>query len=79
MTCVTDMTRLVADSSDLGRPIVAVTIQYRLNVFAFGDDDSPANLALQDQSLALEWVQKHIGGFGGDPVHLPDRGARPNS
>ncbi|KAF6800343.1 carboxylesterase [Colletotrichum sojae] len=67
---VCDMTKLVAGSSDLERPIVAVTVQYRLNVFAFGDDDSPANLALRDQALALEWVQRHISGFGGDPTRV---------
>ncbi|KAF6832413.1 carboxylesterase [Colletotrichum musicola] len=67
---VCDMTKLVEDSSDLERPIVAVTVQYRLNIFAFGDDDSPANLALRDQALALEWVQRHISGFGGDPTRV---------
>ncbi|TDZ31322.1 Lipase 1 [Colletotrichum spinosum] len=58
---------MVADSVELGSPIIAVTVQYRLNIFAFGDGSSPTNLALQDQALALGWVREHIAGFGGDP------------
>lgn len=52
----------------MGLPIIAVAIQYRLNIFAFGDDDSSVNLALKDQALALQWVQRHVAAFGGDPV-----------
>jgi carboxylesterase type B len=44
-----------------------VTFNYRLNIFGFGDG-SEKNLALKDQRLAIEWVVKHIGGFGGDKV-----------
>ncbi|KAF5243541.1 hypothetical protein FANTH_8120 [Fusarium anthophilum] len=40
---------------------------YRLNVFALGNGQGPPNLALRDQELALQWVQEHIAGFGGDP------------
>ncbi|KAH7126526.1 Alpha/Beta hydrolase protein [Dactylonectria estremocensis] len=64
---VCDMTTIVKDSLHLGKPIIVVAIQYRLNIFAFGDDASSKNLALQDQALALKWVQSHISGFGGDP------------
>lgn len=62
------MTTIVNDSLRLSKPIIVVAVQYRLNIFAFGDDDSPGNLALKDQALALKWVQSHISGFGGDPV-----------
>lgn len=64
----TDMTTIVADSVRLGAPFIAVSVQYRLNVFALGSGDGPPNLALRDQELALNWVQDHIAGFGGDPV-----------
>jgi hypothetical protein len=62
------MTRIVADSIRLGTPIIAVSIQYRLNIFALGSKNGPPNLALRDQALALEWIQDHVTGFGGDPV-----------
>jgi hypothetical protein len=49
---------------------VFVSVNYRLNIFAFGDgrDGGEMNLALQDQRLAIEWVIGNIAGFGGDPV-----------
>ncbi|KAM5522492.1 hypothetical protein FOXYSP1_16383 [Fusarium oxysporum f. sp. phaseoli] len=58
---------MAADSLRLGKPIIAVSVQYRLNVFALGNGEGPPNLALRDQELALQWVQDHIAGFGGDP------------
>ncbi|KAM0190290.1 hypothetical protein ACHAPA_010692 [Fusarium lateritium] len=61
------MTTIVANSASIGRPIIVVSVQYRLNVFALGSDEGPPNLALRDQELALDWVQDHIAGFGGDP------------
>ncbi|KAF5602405.1 carboxylesterase [Fusarium subglutinans] len=61
------MSKIVADSLRLGKPMIAVSVQYRLNVFALGNGQGPPNLALRDQELALQWVQEHIAGFGGDP------------
>ncbi|EEA26279.1 hypothetical protein EYB25_003522 [Talaromyces marneffei] len=51
---------------------VAVSIQYRLGAFGFlaGKDVQKhgiANAGLYDQYLALQWVQKYISLFGGDP------------
>ncbi|KIP02556.1 hypothetical protein PHLGIDRAFT_44347, partial [Phlebiopsis gigantea 11061_1 CR5-6] len=52
--------------------IVAVSLGYRLNVFGFlsGKElqaDGDANAGLLDQRAAIEWVQRHISRFGGDP------------
>ncbi|OOF92869.1 hypothetical protein ASPCADRAFT_133260 [Aspergillus carbonarius ITEM 5010] len=53
-------------------PIIFVSANYRLGGFGFlpGQrvrDDGAANLGLQDQRLALQWVADNIQAFGGDP------------
>lgn len=63
-----DTSRIVADSVKAGKPVIVVSLNYRLNIFAFGDGKGGRNLALKDQRLAIDWVRKYIGGFGGDPV-----------
>ncbi|CAK7218983.1 hypothetical protein SEUCBS140593_003739 [Sporothrix eucalyptigena] len=65
---ICDPTKLVQQSVKLDKPMIVVNVQYRLNVFALSDGKGPANLALRDQRLALDWVQDHIEGFGGDPA-----------
>ncbi len=49
--------------------IVVVTPNYRLGPFGYlyAPGLSPANLGLQDQVAALDWVTSHIADFGGDP------------
>lgn len=47
--------------------MVFVSINYRLNIFSFGDGKEK-NLALKDQRLGIDWVRKNIASFGGDPV-----------
>jgi para-nitrobenzyl esterase len=51
--------------------IVHVGINYRLGIDGFTYfDDGVENLGLQDQIAALEWVQRNIARFGGDPTQV---------
>ena len=51
--------------------VVCVTINYRLSAEGFLFlDDAVANRGLLDQLAALEWVQRNISAFGGDPARV---------
>jgi para-nitrobenzyl esterase len=59
--------------------IVAITVNYRLNVFGFfahpelskeSPHHSSGNYGLMDQNAALRWVQQNIAVFGGDPERV---------
>ncbi|KAK3381983.1 inactive carboxylesterase 4 [Podospora didyma] len=55
--------------------LLVVTINYRLGAFGFlaspeVKSRGVLNVGLLDQRLALEWVQKHIAKFGGDPARV---------
>ncbi|KAF4965609.1 hypothetical protein FSARC_6596 [Fusarium sarcochroum] len=52
-------------------PIVVVSFHYRVNSLGFlpsklFQDEGLSNLGIRDQHQFLEFVQKHIGAFGGD-------------
>ncbi|KAI5307002.1 hypothetical protein KEM56_005675 [Ascosphaera pollenicola] len=58
-----------------GGNIVFVQINYRVGAFGFLasetiQKDGALNAGLSDQRKGLEWVQKHITRFGGDPNHV---------
>lgn len=51
--------------------VVLVTLGYRLGFEGFGlIDGAPANRAVRDWIAALEWVQREISTFGGDPERV---------
>ncbi|KAF8071639.1 Alpha/Beta hydrolase protein [Lyophyllum atratum] len=55
--------------------VVVVIIQYRLGVFGFlpgkkVKKDGALNAGLLDQQFALQWVQKYIRKFNGDPTQV---------
>jgi para-nitrobenzyl esterase len=62
-----------------GTPIVYVSMNYRLNIFAFfahkglsAEDPElgSGNYATLDQQQALRWVRDNIANFGGDPGNV---------
>ncbi|KAH7875721.1 alpha/beta-hydrolase [Lentinula edodes] len=65
-----DPTRIITRSIDVGKPIIFVSINYRLNTFGFLASSlvAPQDLdaGLLDQRLAFEFVQDNIAAFGGD-------------
>src|SRR6185312_7577970 len=59
--------------------VVLVTTNYRLGVFGFlahpeltkeSPNHSSGNYAILDHVAALQWVQKNIAAFGGDPTRV---------
>ena len=65
-----DFRSLINLSIGMGKPFIAVVINYRLgplgtlNPSIWGED---VNLSILDQVEALRYVQEHIHAFGGDP------------
>ena len=53
--------------------VIFVTVNYRLGVLgflSFENEMAPGNLGLRDQNLALQWINKYISKFGGDPNNI---------
>jgi carboxylesterase type B len=62
-------TALMVEQSILdSHPVISASIQYRLGALGYLHTPEPgnSNLALNDQRNALLWIQKFVGGFGGD-------------
>lgn len=66
-------------ASMASKGIVAVSVNYRTNVFGFfvhselaaeSPHKAAGNYGLLDQVAALRWVQKNIAAFGGDPKRI---------
>jgi len=62
-----------------GKGVVVVTVNYRLGIFGFlahpeltkeSDVHASGNYGLLDMVAALQWVQKNIAAFGGDPKRV---------
>lgn len=63
---------IVTQSLNTYSPVVLVTLNYRVGMLGFCPGaqcaaEGASNLGLQDQILALQWVQQYISAFGGDP------------
>ena len=66
---------MIQNSVAIKKPIIGVTINYRLGVFGFLSSidvvgSRNLNLGLRDQRLALHWVQENIQAFGGTSVRF---------
>ncbi|KAI0787378.1 carotenoid ester lipase precursor [Fomes fomentarius] len=66
---------IVSRSIKLGEPVIYVSMNYRVSAYGFLSskevkEAGVGNLGLQDQRLALRWVQKYISAFGGDPTKV---------
>ncbi|KAJ5972445.1 Carboxylesterase type B [Penicillium vulpinum] len=68
---------LIATSkADGSSGIIYVGVNYRLGAFGwlsgqkFRSEGGVPNAGLYDERLALEWVQRHIAKFGGDPSRV---------
>lgn len=66
---------IVKKSIEMGLPVIWVSANHRMNAFGFlgGREVGAAgvgNLGLKDQRLTMEWIQKHISKFGGDPTKV---------
>ncbi|KAJ6566563.1 esterase 1 [Mycena capillaripes] len=62
---------IVSQSVLRGTPVIFVSFNYRLGPLGFpqgqeAGNRGAVNLGLKDQLTALEWLQLHIGTFGGD-------------
>lgn len=73
---------LVRKSVCIGLPIIMVTINFRIGAFGVAanmqlaednrvaGDEGVGNYGLRDQRQALEWVNRFIADFGGDPSNV---------
>ncbi|ETI22298.1 hypothetical protein G647_06371 [Cladophialophora carrionii CBS 160.54] len=73
-----DGAALVHMSLGMGQPIVVLTMNFRLGAFGFlasadleldnrrAGDRGVGNYGIHDQIVALQWVKRYIGAFGGD-------------
>ncbi|KAM0329194.1 hypothetical protein ACHAQA_004493 [Verticillium albo-atrum] len=67
-----NLTEIVDQSVKEGKPMVAVSINYRLSLWGFLfseelDSANAGNTGFKDQRVALKWLNSNIAAFGGSP------------
>ncbi|KAH8886434.1 carboxylesterase [Thozetella sp. PMI_491] len=70
-----NLSGIVRVSQDMGQPIIAVDMDYRLNLYGFLQTpqllaEGSSNAGLLDQRMALRWIKENIAAFGGDPDNV---------
>jgi carboxylesterase type B len=63
---------LVQISEQIGQPLVAVSMNYRMDAWGFLSSpevmaEKNTNTGLMDQRMAFSWIIQNIDKFGGDP------------
>ncbi|KAF7548115.1 hypothetical protein G7Z17_g7260 [Cylindrodendrum hubeiense] len=82
---VFDGFNVVRTSVDRKQDVIIVTINYRVGVLGFlaskeleafnkSHGEAVGNYGLHDQARALDWINKFVGGFGGDPENVTIHG-----
>ncbi|UPL01403.1 hypothetical protein LCI18_012337 [Fusarium solani-melongenae] len=74
-----NMSSLVQQSVAMEKPIIGVSLNYRVSVLGFPSgqvfrEQGLTNLGLHDQRLALHWIQENIEAFGGDSSRVTIQG-----
>jgi carboxylesterase type B len=72
-----DLRRFVGRSTAIGKPVIGVSVNYRLGIFgvlASEELGAEGNMGYKDIVVTLRWVKKHIAGFGGDPGNVTAAG-----
>lgn len=69
---VYNMSWMVGQSVNMGKPIIGVSFDYRLSAWGFlgsqeALDAGIGNMGLKDQRVALRYIKENIKSFGGDP------------
>ncbi|KAF5018122.1 hypothetical protein F66182_9915 [Fusarium sp. NRRL 66182] len=72
---VYNLSFIVQESVNAGKPFIAVSVDYRLSFWGFMAsqdilDAGVANLGLKDQRVALHWIKENIAAFGGDAARI---------
>lgn len=70
-----NLSRIVQKSVEANKPMIAISLNYRLYAFGFLWSKEVAangtgNIGLRDQRLALHWIQENVAAFGGDPAKV---------
>lgn len=70
-----NMSYIVEESVKMGKPIIGVSINYRLSGFGFlagkvFKQTGNSNMGLRDQLKAFEWLYENIEPFGGNKSHI---------
>jgi carboxylesterase type B len=70
-----NLSGLVQVSQEIGQPIIAVSMNYRLGVWGFLSSpevmaEKNTNAGLMDQRMAFSWIVQNIDKFGGDPKRV---------